>query len=301
MDIELLAYRDEEPYRMAAATNAGGSDGPGVTRRQIKELIDEILRRAAYPTGPLSFGKNYRYQPGDLLDVAVHGRPEFSGRTEIRADGVIVLPTVKVNVYLKNQTPKLARDRIAAALFPKYLRHKPFVSVELLRSAQRFVYVFGEVARPGQYLFGDRPITVLTAYLAGNDAVNIDSLVHSARADSERATPAATERTRAALRRALRPRLDKVVLITPDPAGPVRVIVDLDRVRGGDIGADPIVRPGQIVYVPSAAELKDSKSLGWRLVFGKEGRKIPGLEKLEAAAGIGGRRAPKRRRRAPKR
>lgn len=353
--LEFLEYQDEEPYRVperpappavSAAPGAlarspwkagpetgsgkGGGDktavtlapvekSGGLTREEVMQIIRQMREKGEPALDPSGIGENYRYGPGDAIQVWVNGHPEFSGRHVIAGDGSFVMPTIGNIVSAGGLTPDRLRNRVAALLYPAYLRRRPRVSVRLIRSEQRAYFVFGEVARPGRYVTGDRLVTVLSAVLAANGSDGIGPVDERAEPRDERwrgdGLPSRKAETDAAsdnvnvngngegeghdpfhVRRAappppqwhfvvpdkLRPRLDKVVLIVRGEGGdPVRFLVDLRRVMAGHRGANPEVRAGQVVYVPSAAELKDKRSLGHRLVQSSRGLPVGSLEKLE--------------------
>ncbi len=88
--------------------------------------------------------------PGDVLLITVVGEPGMSGTYTVRGDGVIVFPVLG-EVAAAGATPKELGDRLAAAL-RRYLRN-PRVQVSFLQVVPRklFVYVLGQVVRPGSY------------------------------------------------------------------------------------------------------------------------------------------------------
>ena len=289
--LHFSAYDDSERYLGRGAWGRGAQSSPAQQERegltlsheQVLALIARLERDATRPAGLFDqtpgVGAGYRYGTGDVVDVAVHARPEFNGRLTVRSDGTIVLPVVGDLVPTAGLRPAELRDAIAGWLHPRYLRQRPRVSVHLVHSRRSAVQVFGAVARPGRYLIGDEQVTVLTAVLAANgaDAITMTTGRETVSA-ARRASPTASEksadqqakrapaRSRSLAAGGLKPRLDRVVLITPATGG--KTIMDLTQAMAGEHGADRILLPGQIVYVPSEDELKDNSSTGYRLVHG---------------------------------
>jgi len=66
---------------------------------------------------------------GDVVRLTVRGRPEFSGRVEIRADGTVALPAAGGAVPAAGKTPSELASAVAGALSPRYLKRKPAVEV----------------------------------------------------------------------------------------------------------------------------------------------------------------------------
>jgi protein involved in polysaccharide export with SLBB domain len=88
--------------------------------------------------------------PGDVLLITVVGEPGLSGSYTVRGDGVLVFPLLG-DVPAAGATPKELSSRLAQ-LLRRYVRD-PRVQVSFQHVAPRklFVYVLGQVARPGQY------------------------------------------------------------------------------------------------------------------------------------------------------
>jgi protein involved in polysaccharide export with SLBB domain len=88
--------------------------------------------------------------PGDVLLITVIGEPGLSGSYTVRADGVLVFPLVG-EVTAAGATPKELSDRLAD-LLRRFVRN-PRIQVSFQQVVPRklFVYVLGQVARPGQY------------------------------------------------------------------------------------------------------------------------------------------------------
>lgn len=98
--------------------------------------------------------------PGDFLDIRILGYPELSGTFLVAADGRINQSLVG-SVQASGKTTE-ALDRDLTAAFSAYYRDVD-VAVNVNARTERFVYVLGELGRPGRYDFrpGERVIHAL--------------------------------------------------------------------------------------------------------------------------------------------
>lgn len=99
------------------------------------------------PTLP-SVASNYVIGPGDILQVSVWQEPQFGETVEVRPDGKISLPLI-ADIEVQGLTPNGAENRITGKL--QAFIKRPRVSVIVAQVHSSYVYVIGEVARPGQY------------------------------------------------------------------------------------------------------------------------------------------------------
>lgn len=175
---------------------------------------------AAVPTGPDA--PEYVIGPGDALDVFVYLAPELStANLPVRPDGRVSLPLVPDIVAAGRSPTQLAQD-ITGRLRP-YV-HEPNVTVmvrSFIGSPGQQIRVIGEATQPRTMPYREGMTVVdavieargLTRYAAGNRTEII-----------RRDTPGAAPRT-------FRIRLD-------------------DLMRGGDIGQDVPLRPGDTIVIP---------------------------------------------------
>jgi len=203
--------------RAPAARTAGGSKwtlGPDLAAGTGGALAAAgALRRLPAPAGstlpdmPMGWSQEHAIGPGDELDIVVSARPEFSGKIKVRADGSVVLPTAGDLVAVGAMTAGGASEAVASVVYPKYLRERPQVSVEVASSPGWFCYVFGAVAKEGR--FPMRP---------GRTRL-LDALVAAGR---PRAGSTSARR---------RPGLSRwkgVRVVTPGPHGPAPTVVDVE-------------------------------------------------------------------------
>jgi polysaccharide export outer membrane protein len=103
-----------------------------------------VLAQAA----PAAVPTAYEVGPGDVLEVTVGGRPDLSRLATVQTTGSIYLPRAgKVPVH------GLTTEQIAANLGPLLAAEDlptPQVAVMLRGYQSQFVWVYGEVLRPGR-------------------------------------------------------------------------------------------------------------------------------------------------------
>jgi polysaccharide export outer membrane protein len=90
----------------------------------------------------------YRFFPGDELTVRAVNRPELATTARIDAYGYIDYPYLG-QVYVKNLTSKELADRLAKGLEEGDWFKRPVLTVSFVGSKEQFVYVVGEVKKPG--------------------------------------------------------------------------------------------------------------------------------------------------------
>lgn len=86
--------------------------------------------------------------PEDVLKVTVWKSPDLSGEVVIRPDGTITLPLIG-DVPAAGLTANVLAKRIAD-LLTEYMS-SPIVTVQVKEVNSYFIYVMGEVMKPGKY------------------------------------------------------------------------------------------------------------------------------------------------------
>jgi polysaccharide export outer membrane protein len=97
----------------------------------------------------VSFVKEYKIGPKDLLEIKVFELPELNQTVRVSEDGTITLPLlgpVKIDGLTKDEL----ETRLAALLEEKYLK-KARVSVFIKEYQSKLVAVIGAVEKPGMY------------------------------------------------------------------------------------------------------------------------------------------------------
>jgi polysaccharide export outer membrane protein len=108
---------------------------------------------------------NYVIGAGDVVQISVWQEPQFGEVVEVRPDGKISLPLVS-DVAIAGLTPAQAEERLTDKLLGFVKR--PRVTVVVTEVHSKFVYVIGEVMRPGPYpLVGEINVQQLIARAGG--------------------------------------------------------------------------------------------------------------------------------------
>ena len=114
-----------------------------------QEAIDEATR----PT------KDFLLGPEDVLDIVVWKNQDLSRQSVVRPDGMISLPLIG-DVQAAGLTAVQLAERIADRL--KEYKDSPSVSVSVKEINSYYIYVLGQVAKPGKY-----PLKSYTSVLQG--------------------------------------------------------------------------------------------------------------------------------------
>lgn len=175
-----------------------------------------ILFAASFAaTGATAQDAGYVLGPDDTVQVVVYGQPEFSVTTRIKTDGTIIMPLIGA-VKAAGQTNiglgNLITDQLTKTGFLK----SPIVNIEILNYVSKTANIAGKVTSPG-ILPLDRPYRVLEALLKSGW---------------------------------VRDQGAAYVYLRRPGQGEQQLLVE-DLVRGGP-DKDPILRPGDTVFVPDA-------------------------------------------------
>ena len=108
--------------------------------------------------------------PGDLFEVRVFQEAELSGVFQVGPQGDIIFPLCK-KVQVGGLTANGAAEKLRACLADGFMRN-PQVSVLVKEYNSKKVFVFGEVQKPGTFLFEDGMSVVQAITLAGGFSRN---------------------------------------------------------------------------------------------------------------------------------
>lgn len=171
----------------------------------------------AAPGAQLSLTEGYVLGPGDIVEVAVLGRDDYRARVQVQVDGTIQLPLIN-DVTAANRTVLQLRSEIQSALVGGGYFTSPAISVSVVSYASRYVTVLGEVATPGLVPI-DRSYRVseILARVGGHRPTAADVLTLS-RADG------------------------------------TNVELDIAQVATGSGDSDPVVNPGDRIFIAPAAQ-----------------------------------------------
>lgn len=203
--------------------------GIGMGEEEVSEGMAAARKKAEgkrkYPKRPI-----YRLGVGDKINIIVRHHPEFSGEVMVEPDGMITIPLTGDTVRAEGLTKRELAQGITEVI--SYYVEMPRVAVTISSFESKFYYVVGMVGRPGRYPLGNRDIHVKDAIIQAGLTIR----------------GASTK---------------KVHVITPSKEGnPTYVIANLDDILyKGDLTTDVVIKPGQIVVVPSTFFTKWNQKL----------------------------------------
>ena len=111
-----------------------------------------------------------RLGAGDIFEVRVFQEPELSGIFQVGPQGDIVFPLCR-KVVVGGLTANATAEALRTCLADGFLRN-PQVSVLVKEYNSKKVFVFGEVQKPGTFLFEDGMSVVQAITLAGGFSRN---------------------------------------------------------------------------------------------------------------------------------
>ncbi|HNU20644.1 MAG TPA: polysaccharide biosynthesis/export family protein, partial [Hydrogenophilus thermoluteolus] len=200
-------------HAVANAVSAAGKT-PEELARDLDRLYSKLLTKPRSTVSLVRYGQRIR----DLKEAIRTATRGQSRLTVVGPDGRITLPLIEP-IFVAGKTIDEAQRAITAA----YARVISGLNVStlLLKATGNRAYVFGYVGRPNYVeLIGPTTVTQAIAMAGGLD-------------------PRAEART--------------VLLITRDEANhPVGRVIDLNAIlTTGNLGKDPILRQGDVIYVPN--------------------------------------------------
>lgn len=163
----------------------------------------------------VSLEEGYILGPRDIIEVSVVGRAEYRARVQVQTDGTIQLPYIKT-VQAAEKTVLQLRDTVRALLQQGGYYTDPAVSVMVAVYASRYVTVLGEVANPG--------------LLSVEKAYHVSEIL--AKVGGARAAGA-----------------DNIILTRTTGE---RMTLPIEMVASGGPADDPLVNPGDKVYIAAA-------------------------------------------------
>jgi polysaccharide biosynthesis/export protein len=92
--------------------------------------------------------QNYVIGPGDVVEVDLLERTDFSTKAKVASDGMIQLPYIGA-IAASNRTTQQLSEEVRAALVKGGFFERPNLSVQVVSFASRYVTVLGAVGAPG--------------------------------------------------------------------------------------------------------------------------------------------------------
>jgi polysaccharide biosynthesis/export protein len=92
--------------------------------------------------------QQYRFYPGDELSVTAVNRPELSIITRVDPYGYIAYPYLG-QVYVKDLTSQEVAERLLRGLQDGDYYRRAALGVQFVASKEQYVYILGEVKKPG--------------------------------------------------------------------------------------------------------------------------------------------------------
>jgi len=128
--------------------------------------VSEGSERALAPAAPAAEGVDASaLGPGDVFEVRVYGEPDLSGGYRVGPKGDIVFPLCR-RVSVSGLTANEVAEKLRACLADGYIRNAQ-VSVIVKEYNSKKVFVFGEVQKPGTFVYEDGMTIVQAVTLAG--------------------------------------------------------------------------------------------------------------------------------------
>lgn len=101
----------------------------------------------------------YKVGVNDVIEIKVLDNDKYNNLATVSSDGSIILPYIGA-VFVKDKTLTEIEQEITRILSEGYLKF-PVVSVSLVKSLSKVVFVYGEVGRPGMFPIEEGTTTVL--------------------------------------------------------------------------------------------------------------------------------------------
>ena len=183
--------------------------------QQTLQPVPKPAPHAPATTAAATADQSYILGPGDVIEVSVLGRTDFTTRARIGEDGSIQLPFLGV-VPAGNVTERELGDQVGRKLEAGGFFAHPIVKVDIVSYASRYVIVLGQVATPGL-------VPVDRSYRLSEILARVGGVKDSGA---------------------------NYVVLRPEK-GPEQHL-PVDALATGDASQDPFVSPGDKIYSPPA-------------------------------------------------
>lgn len=103
--------------------------------------------------------------PGDIFEVKVYGEPDLSGIFRVSSDGFVNFPLIgKIKV---EGLPAIKVEEIIISKLKDGFLKDPQVSVFIKEYNSKKIFVFGEVQKPGTFIYEDNMTIIQAITIAG--------------------------------------------------------------------------------------------------------------------------------------
>lgn len=194
---------------------------------------------------------DYTFDTRDTLRIYVKGHKEFSGVVEVQQDGTVAIPNTEDFVMAKGKTVRETIALVAAAVAP-YVKGEPEVHLQPKLVRGQFYHIFGEVRNQGRFPMGLQALRLSeVVFRANSSALSLGRQADRADYLGELLNMS----SRAGFNLSKYADLSKVSVITPHRSRPTRASYNVkSALYQGVTGEDPVIQPGQIVFVPSTVD-----------------------------------------------
>ena len=112
----------------------------------------------------------YTAGTNDMLEIKVLDYPDLRTVTTVATDGSITFPYIGT-LNVKGKRLSEIEEEITKKLGESFIKY-PVVAVSLVKSESRKIFAYGEVARPGEFPFGENITVVKALSIAGGITAN---------------------------------------------------------------------------------------------------------------------------------
>lgn len=112
-----------------------------------------------------TIGASTTLGPGDIFEVKVYGEPDLSGIFRVSSDGYVNFPLIG-KIKVEGLPAIKVEEIIISKLKDGYLKD-PQVSVFIKEYNSKKIFVFGEVQKPGTFIYEDNMTIIQAITLAG--------------------------------------------------------------------------------------------------------------------------------------
>ena len=134
-----------------------------IFRSNVRWIFLSVVATAFFLSDPLP-GEEYQIHERELLQVSVYEHPDLSGNYRVSGEGTISFPLLG-DLKVSGLTEKELQDQLTRLLADGYLVD-PQIIVRVVEYRD-YVYVTGEVKKPGAYSYEENMTVIKAVALAG--------------------------------------------------------------------------------------------------------------------------------------